>query len=309
MRNKENYSIFLTMRKKRVVLNTLAFAFSSVSVAWIIFTFFVVNKHNLSDSFAGYNLNKQPGTNATQLNFDPLRFTTAFDKECEANGEWELLKLDATRNLFFKRSAAFYFLDADLMRIHFTTSFAERWLFDKRLVLRAMFHDPITGHLVTIKTHALCSRLHSQRGWSNYEVYFVDAALELRRKHNVTMQHRIQLKVVVVDTVSGRQLTRPLNVIVKHLSYDAKANEKQGGVMHCGKCLHLTRRDDLVDLEWWIRLMRAAGYEKTVLCDHAIEKHADFDELFRRNKYTAQLPFILFFFRLLVLSGTRHKTA
>ncbi len=54
--------------------------------------------------------------------------------------------------------------------------------------------------------------------------------------------------------------------------------------MHCGKCLYLTRKNDLADLAWWINFHREMGFEKMHICDHLIERNAGFSQLFAGNR-------------------------
>jgi hypothetical protein len=90
------------------------------------------------------------------------------------------------------------------------------------------------------------------------------------------------MKVVVIDRKLNVHIRKPLNVKIKYLLGD-KAKKK--GMMHCGgKCLHITKKDDFTNLEWWIKLLRKTGYDKKYLCDHMIEKHESFARLFEEHK-------------------------
>jgi hypothetical protein len=214
------------------------------------------------------------------FNFDSIKFTSYFDRQCEKHGEWELLTLGDHHNLFFKRSAAFYFLDANLLRVHFVASQAERSLVKRSFILHVMFHH--RGDLISVQTKRLCAKLHSLHNWSKYEVYFIDAMLDLR-KYNLTkiMKQHSDMKLIIEHEPMAKRTSRALNVNVKYL---VRESGKKRSAMHCGKCLHLKQKTDLVDLAWWLQLMRKAGYQKVVLCDHMIEKSPAFASLIESNK-------------------------
>jgi hypothetical protein len=60
--------------------------------------------------------------------------------------------------------------------------------------------------------------------------------------------------------------------------------DKRKGSMICGKCLYLTKDDDYLTFRWWLEMNRLAGHDNVYVCDHAIEKHQAFTDLFDEYK-------------------------
>jgi hypothetical protein len=81
------------------------------------------------------------------------------------------------------------------------------------------------------------------------------------------------MTVAVIDAATKSESKMPLQVKIKNLLVD---RAKKKSIMHCGKCLHLSKKDDLVDLEWNIKLHKRTGFDKKYICDHMIDKDESF---------------------------------
>jgi hypothetical protein len=207
-----------------------------------------------------------------------LRHPSSFQKYCEEHGEWELLQ---TREVFIKRSAVFYFVDADILRIQMLANSCVI-ANPKRFILKiSLLADKKVVSTFISKHEGTDVRSHET--FSEYAASFIEAKLDgTNNIKNMFLNKEFDsMQLIVIDTKNGVQTKRPLDVKIKYLLGD-KAKKK--GVMHCGKCLHLSKKDDFADLEWWIKLHKIMGFEKKYLCDHLIEKDESFTSLFEEFK-------------------------
>jgi hypothetical protein len=97
------------------------------------------------------------------------------------------------------------------------------------------------------------------------------------------------MSVTMVDKQTKMRTRRPLNVKIKYLMGD---KTKKKGMMLCGKCLYAIKNEDLSNLEWYIRIHEAMGYEKVYICNQMSEKADAFRRLVYKYKSLLQVETI-----------------
>jgi hypothetical protein len=202
----------------------------------------------------------------------------AFQGYCMNHGEWEMLK---EREIFIKRSAVFYFIDAGMLRIQMLST-PQTYSDPNRFALKVYLLRNTTL-VLTLSVGKQSIMLHSHGGIKGYSAGLIQAHLKSSGKIQKKFEKNKfdTMKVVVMDKKNSLRTQRLLQVKIKYLLAD---KSKKKGAMHCGKCLHLTKKDDFADLEWWIKLHKMIGFEKKYLCDHQIEKDESFARLFEEHK-------------------------
>jgi hypothetical protein len=218
------------------------------------------------------HINSETAENETKLtSFEDPNFT----RFCEEYGEWEML-LD--RQIYIKRTAAFYFVDANIFRVHVLVKN------DKSILNRTFSLELVINvNNQTVRTEIANELVHIQvyDTVHEYAALFIEASLSMDGELNYSKQKVDSMSMIIVDKKTKTKTGRPLNVKIKNLLGD---KTKKKGVMQCGKCLHMSKADDLSDMEWNIKLLKRMGYDKKHICDHMIEKDESFRRLFDEHK-------------------------
>jgi hypothetical protein len=196
-------------------------------------------------------------------------YNANFTKYCEDYGEWEML---VTRRAYVKRTAAFYFIDADIFRVQILVR-------GESLPLRT-FHLRINflKHHKIVETQFVNDsdiHYHNEEPEFVYMTRLIETRLKTRK--NYPNSSYDSMTVTVIDEATKLE-TAPLVVKIKYLLGD-RATKKS--MMHCGKCINLSVKEDLADLEWDIKLQKKIGYDKKYIC--MIEQNEGFKRLF--NEY------------------------
>jgi hypothetical protein len=180
-----------------------------------------------------------------------------FDKYCEEFGEWQMLR---KREIFIKRTAVFYFLDADKLLI--------------QMIMRPELHTLPAAFLVRVtllKNRRVVSSFEAQRRYThvrmhefrfNYSATFIEATPNNNLEQMYLSEQFDSMKVKVIHEKNrnkNKHTDEFLNAKIKYIQGDAS---KKKGVMFCGKCLRFTKKDDFNDLKWWIQMLRRTGFDK-----------------------------------------------
>jgi hypothetical protein len=203
-------------------------------------------------------------------------YKTNFTKFCEDYGEWDML---VNRRVYVKRKGAFYFIDADFFRVLVLIRGERDWSLTPR-----KFHFKINflelNEVVQSQfVNDTDIHFHDQDLENEYAAILIET--RLRRKNNYPKKSFDSMDVTVIDVTTKSESKMPLNVKIKYLLGD---RAKKKSMMHCSKCLHLSKKEDLVDLEWSIKLHKKIGFDKKYICDHMIEKDKSFTTLFNKHR-------------------------
>ena len=179
------------------------------------------------------------------------------------NSEWEILN----ENVFFKRSAAFYYVEKSLLKI----------LFISRSKIK--FKPSYQIDLYSFNTHL--SRLnqtsiHVLNRNSLYEFGSLDATLNKSQVFNGIVE---EFSLHIRDS-NGSYTNYPIQVKIKY------ENKHKSSHLICTKCYEIDSENYqyyLKDLEWWIELNKQIGYDRIILCNNSIPNNKKFNQLF--NKY------------------------
>jgi hypothetical protein len=196
----------------------------------------------------------------------------SFDEVCEsAAGEWESIQKD----VFIKKSALFYFLDARFLRIH--------------VLRRGSAPNRFGLFIEIVHKSALLDRKHEMytnetrlvHGTSSGDYHFnlIDANFDL--KSIVKNVKHVKIRVRVKELNTSNMTGSYLDVKVKNLSNDFGSKK---GSMLCAKCFYMSEQSGYLPLKWWIEINRMGGYDRIQFCDHAVEKSANFERLFSDNR-------------------------
>ena len=208
-----------------------------------------------------------------------------FDDYCQIHGEWE----QVDNVYYFKKSAAFYFLDAGFFRLNLIKS-------SRATPVLFYFHLKITmpGHFEL--THKIeSSQIESRWRVPNYELVFVEAKFDLsafltENSAQYESESQLVLNTSIEITIQIEQVKRQAvmskNSIGAKIKFLFKSHVKKPKyAMVCTKCLYTHQKDiNSIKLEWWLEVNKAAGYANIALCNQSISGHSNYRELFDRNK-------------------------
>ena len=203
------------------------------------------------------------------------------------NDEWEQLN----RDVFFRRSAAFYVVNRSLLRLfmlkrHGSTDFLS-------LEVRLLVH-------YKERTYALAySDSLSLNHWDHrdhYEFFTLERAdfdllAELGAQHNLTFlstsaaYRDLRVQAFVTDTASNNRTRAPLDLHIKqwNSSSSSSSNSSKQGSIICSDCLFYgsgNERARYEQLRWWLEINRAFGYDKIVLCNTSLPNTRAYRQLF-----------------------------
>jgi hypothetical protein len=185
------------------------------------------------------------------------------------------------RQIYIKLTSAFYFVDADILRVYMIARNKQSVLKNKfSLELSIKSSDIFDPEIV--KKDSVNLRVNTA-GESEYAAVFIDTKLNLEKTQSKNGEFE-SMSMVIIDEKTKARSKKPLNVKIKSLlSYT-----KKKGIMHCSKCMHMTK-NEFVDLKWNIKLLKKIGYDKKYLCDHMIEKDDTFAEILKENESFLEL--------------------
>jgi hypothetical protein len=209
----------------------------------------------------------------------------SFDEYCDKHGEWIAIK----NNVYVKKTAAFLYIDANLVRIHILRrgSLQHEFSFQVKILKRTGLMDSTTGlNKYRIEANFFLNQtavLHAVSS-SKYFYNVLSAQLNLSEyvsRTDLTSRSRmLKVMVLVWDKTRHESADAFVNLKLKQLRSTHNYNQRKGSLV-CSKCFYLSKSDDFVTLKWWLELNKRTGHDNVYLCDHAIEKHPDFDLLFK----------------------------
>jgi hypothetical protein len=205
-----------------------------------------------------------------------IKRNLSFDEFCGRFGEWE--SIDS--NVFVKKTAIFYFVDLNFLRIHLLSRANRIYNF----TISANIYDENNSKFKRfIVVKEIKTKLISTS--SKYQYSVVNAKLLLKGLSFNDIN--TQFKIKIFDSISGNSTDSFLNVKVKH--YNRKTFSSKKGSMVCAKCLHLKKSTDFESFKFWIELNKRSGHQKISICDHAIENEISFKDLFDKYKNFLEL--------------------
>jgi hypothetical protein len=208
-----------------------------------------------------------------------------FDEYCDRHGEWSSIGND----VFIKKTGAFFFSDISLMRVYIFRrgSLEHSFSLDIKILMKKkslVKSDATKNQFFVHSSKEINETKLEKPGYvSKYHYNIINARLDLTELGlQSTDLNDLKFQVQVRDILTNRTSNSYVDLRVKQMS---PVNfDKRKGSMICGKCLYLTKDDDFLTLRWWIEMNRLAGHDKIYLCDHAIEKHQAFTDLFDQYK-------------------------
>jgi virulence-associated protein VapD len=209
-----------------------------------------------------------------------------FDEYCDTHGEWVAMG----NEVFIKKTAAFYYTDASLIRIHVLRrgslphEFTLQVKILKKTKLAIDGHSHVNKFLHKVTLQINQTTMYHAGSSSKYFYNVINARLDLAELGLARADPARDLRFMVMLQERLRNQTADsfVNMRVKRMSRDGF--EKRKGSIVCAKCFYLTKADDYLTLRWWLELNRVTGHDSVFMCDHAIEKDRVFDELFEEYK-------------------------
>jgi hypothetical protein len=205
-----------------------------------------------------------------------------FDYRCDYFGEWEPIgkitgnTSQAPRTYYFKREAAFYFLDGSFFRLHFL-SFGFQYV-PLILLLDIKLNDQLVFRQYKLTLNTITSP------WtvSTYSFNFMDVPFNLKElmiKENKWPDANLS----VSEFLNNNKLEIDINIsdaesTIRNLFYSLKAKtkllkspfESKKSSLVCVKCLVLDRDSAVKSINWWIKINKLIGYDRIELCNQQI---------------------------------------
>jgi hypothetical protein len=192
--------------------------------------------------------------------------------------EWEKLN-----DLYFKRSAAFYFADQSLLTVSFL---AARNTINK-INLTAFFRNENIYKLNFSRKDISFpnSPDHEKLFW--IEIKITDSYFNANIK-------QIQKLTITITDEFNLTTSNPIRVKIKH-----EYKYKKGSLI-CTKCYELSK-NQILDLMWWIEMNKHSGYDKIILCNNSIPKDQNLELFLNERKdfiQVVRMSYYPYFFNL-----------
>jgi hypothetical protein len=199
-----------------------------------------------------------------------------FDEQCDLQGEWERIG----RLVFIKRTAVYYFSDAELLTIHKLKESS----FDFKLTVHIVVYETLNN--VTINqlasSYSNLSEIKTKHSkFYEYSYSVISLNVHPARLNISARSENIKMYVKLVDYVTRRETKGYLPVKIKTLT---TAFSSKKSAMICSKCYFINRQDDYMSFRWWVDLNRRIGYQKISICNHSISNEPSFRNLFETYK-------------------------
>jgi hypothetical protein len=219
------------------------------------------------------------------IEFEQAGPYATFDEYCDQHGEWSSIGND----VFIKKNAAFFFSDVSLIRIHLLRrgSLNHSFSLNVRILKRKSESGKKKNDKNKFFVHSdiAISVAKHEKVSSSSKYYFdiINARLNLTELGLQSADlNDLKFLVQVRDTLTNRASNIYVDMRVKQMS-PLNFDKRKGSIV-CGKCFHLSKADDYLTFRWWLEMNRLAGHDNVYVCDHAIEKHQAFTDLFDQYK-------------------------
>ena len=174
--------------------------------------------------------------------------------------QWEELNGFA----YFKRSAAFYFVKTGFLTVLFIANSEQIY----EIYIEAYINNQ-RHKLFLNKTRVKVNRK------TNTTFYWLDVYIEENKFAEILAESN-KVNIYIKDEYNSTTLN-PIEVKIKQ-SY-----KKKSGNLICTKCFYL-KRNELMDLMWWIELNKQIGYDKIILCNNSIPFDTNFDQFLQKHQ-------------------------
>jgi hypothetical protein len=215
-------------------------------------------------------VNNQSETNETSSNFD---------ESCDLYGEWERI----SNLVFFKRTAVYYFIDAELLTIHMLKRPSNDFNFTLHIEVYENLDDFTSNQIASFYSDSNDLKTRQQSNFSRYLEYdysVLSLSITPTRLNISASSPNIKMYVRVADRSIMRETKRHLLVKIKHL---ANPLDSKKSSMICTKCYAMKKSEDYLSFRWWLELNRQIGYEKISVCNQSIENAPEFHDLVKKN--------------------------
>ena len=199
------------------------------------------------------------GINSLQIeleNFDSEKYL-----DQPRNIEWEQLD----KFTFFKRSAAYYFIDKRFLRVMFITSANNVPEFEIDLIFHFKY-----GKSFKITLKNANSKKHDQ--WDKYRSSSLNYDLSFFQSFKTDInklylnKNLLKMSIIIRDSKYEIISTKtPIEVKIKYLR--SQPEESREGSTICSKCYYYYSDNfSYKHFEWWFELNKKIGYNKITFC-------------------------------------------
>lgn len=179
-----------------------------------------------------------------------------FDEECDALGEWVELN---NRNVYFRKSFAFYFMDVGIFRCFFIMKNSQiSKSMRLNLNLKIKIRDSVIEHVVTD------TLINTPWFVDYYGLVPIDAWFDLNeilKDKNISLTENlndIKVDMYFHDRTSGDITKTPIDMKLRNAKVP---NDKKKFSTLCSKCTYLHKRDNK-HMNWWFEINKRIGYDK-----------------------------------------------
>jgi hypothetical protein len=276
------------MELKYLVKNYLLSFCKKSKISKIVAVFLILIIFSVARQFLRIKTFDNTLLKKNESNIDTNRSNSKNDlnEYCKKFGEWELID----NRYYFKRSATYYFIDAEILRFSLIKS-------SYAIVTKYIFYVSIKFNeqeFIQLQ-NVVSTRIDTRFKLREFELVYIDAKFNLTKYFNTSLKYNfdhdgltrnilieIQVEIEQIGKIpvkSESNLTAKIKYLKKPFS------QKSKNALVCSKCLY-THKDDFNSkkLEWWIEVNRQAGYENIAFCNQSIADHSNYRNLFKRNK-------------------------
>jgi hypothetical protein len=212
------------------------------------------------------------GINNLKIDLNGLDFDKYLDQP--RNNEWEQLD----KFTFFRRSAAYYFLDKRFLRVMFITSANNVPDFEIDLIFHFKY-----GKSFKITLKNANSKKHDQ--WDKYRSSSLNYDLSFFQSFKTDInklyidKNLLKMSIIIRDAKYETISTMtPIEVKIKYLR--TQPDETRTGSMICSKCYYYSDFLSYRHFEWWFELNKKIGYNKITFCNSTIPDTYEYRRLF-----------------------------
>ena len=185
---------------------------------------------------------------------------------CTKAHDWTFLKSD----IYFKQSAAWYFVDKNLVQLFFITKFYVN------IKLNVSLAFGVNKNMLLNQTLGQANIIHIPM-WRKdkfYRLYSMQINLNIKSFLKVNSLEKLAYDRLFVFVQYNDYSTELIKLKIKNRY--SKNMDKNDQSMICVKNYGLNR-DKLKTMRWWLSMNRLIGFNKIVIYNNSI--HSDFDSL------------------------------
>jgi hypothetical protein len=217
---------------------------------------------------------------------DNLEITPIVNEHVNSD-ECGLTWLNLENKYFFKRSAAFYLMQNNKIRLFFITgsAYSNKMKFTLKITIKniesksILFEKMFQNEVEIIKPWNVFNYASSSLEMNFNLKSIIDESKNEKYKDEDYLKNNLEMTATIgsIDHFNDDSLS---TIRIKIKTQDKKKLKK--GNLLCCKCIY-AKAEDASRIDWWIRLNKRIGYHKIDICNQTIENSDELNTIFKNR--------------------------